>query len=415
MAGTPDGVQRRLGGACRSVNDDELEEQLFNHDHRVKAHGLEHAEENLRERRPTDAERIIREYRERIGQLIGPGLGLVGGNLEGWYLPRPDHDSPRWVHARNQLGLPQEAIVKTSTVADEILARLGNPGATEIRTRGLVLGHVQSGKTTNFLSVAAKAADNGYNLIVVLAGVHNSLRRQTQNRAVRTLVHKKELWWLGTALGDFRPDGNALVTHLAGDGKRGLLVVKKHATVLGRLADWLKDNPDQFLRKLALLVIDDEADQAGLNVGKGDRLEGVHKQLRRIVDLATSDGARRCAYLAYTATPYANILTSQDEYGLYPRDFIIPLDKSPAYVGSQEFFGDSRVGDPVQIESDEGNSETVLTDALRDAIRWFVLATAARVGLGTPLDKFHSTMLIHTTQNTDTQIRYRPAIEAFLR
>ena len=54
------------------------------------------------------------------------------------------------------------------------------------------------------LSVAAKAADAGYNLVIVLAGIHNALRRQTQDRAVRTLVHKRDLWWLGTAVGDFR-------------------------------------------------------------------------------------------------------------------------------------------------------------------------------------------------------------------
>lgn len=389
-----------------------LEDQLELHDGRVQKHGVEWAEQALREKKGADAEVIIAEYRARIGELLHVARGLTDPALEGWYLPKPDHESPRWAYARTRLGLPSDVVEETSRVSDEILARLGNPKARSITTRGLVLGHVQSGKTTSFLSVAAKATDNHYDLVIVLAGVHNSLRRQTQDRAARTLVHKKDLWWQGTVTGDFRADGNSLSSHLSGNGKRGLLVVKKHQTILRRLADWLEDESDASLRSRAVLVIDDEADQAGLDVSKGDEIEGVHKQLRRIVDLQTSDGERRCAYLAYTATPYANILTSQDDYGLYPRDFIYPLDKPASYVGSQELFGDEQVGDPVQIEVD--TSDELLTDGLRDAVRWFVLATAARAAPTGAVDSFHSSMLIHTTQKTDVQAAYRPAIEQYL-
>ncbi len=391
----------------------DLEDELHDHDGRVQRHGVEWAEEKLRTKSPDIAELVIATYRERIGEPLHT-RGLVSTDHEGWYLPKPDHESPRWAFAKTRLGLPDDIVKATSKAADEILARLANPSGTSIETRGLVLGHVQSGKTTSFLSVAAKAADNGYDLIIVLAGVHNSLRRQTQNRAVRTLVHKDELWWLGTAMGDFSSDGNSLSSHLAGAGKRGLLVVKKHATILERLADWLEQEcSHDSLRRRAILVIDDEADQAGLDVSTSGELEGVHKQLRRIVDLKTSDEHRRCAYLAYTATPYANILTSQDNFGLYPRDFIYPLDKPSAYVGSAELFGDDRIGDPVQIESDDSD-EIALTAALEDAIRWFVLATAARAAIGEPLESFHSSMLIHTTQLTDDQLEYRPLVEQFL-
>lgn len=389
----------------------DLEEELYDHDLRVQQHGVEWAEERTRRRHPEIADLVIDTYRERIGvPLISRGL-LTDGHEE-WYLPKPLSESPRWRFARAQLGLPDEVLDVTSNVSDEILARLGNPRAAAITTRGLVLGHVQSGKTTSFLSVAAKAADNGYDLIIILAGVHNSLRRQTQDRAARTLVDNPSLWWLGTATGDFRSDGNSLSSHLAGNGKRGLLVVKKHATILKRVADWLEKEPPQELERRSILVIDDEADQAGLDVSTGGELEGVHKQLRRIVDLQVH-GNRRCAYLAYTATPYANILTSQDEFGLYPRDFIYPLAKPASYVGSQELFGDDQVGDPIRLELDD-SVDVDLTEGLRDAIRWFVFATAARVGLGQDLESFHSSMLIHTTQRTADQHIYRGAIETFL-
>lgn len=276
-----------------------------------------------------------------------------------------------------------------------------------------MLGHVQSGKTTSFLSVAAKAADVGYDLVIILAGVHNSLRRQTQDRATRTLVHQPGLWWLGTAVGDFKRDGNSLSAHLAGNGKRGLLVVKKHSKILEELANWLEAESDSSLRSRAVLVIDDEADQAGLDVASGDQLEGVHKQLMRIINLRTSTDERRVAYLAYTATPYANILTSQDPHGLYPRDFIYSLAKPTGYVGAEELFGDDSIGRPVRLEDDE-DSDEVLTQGMRDAIRWFVLATAARAVLEGGVDRFHSSMLIHTTQLTQDQLGYRPAIDAYL-
>jgi hypothetical protein len=391
----------------------DLEDEIFNFDARVQQHGLDEAQRILREKKGEMAEEIIAAYLERVGDPLRDKHGLISPDQVPWYVPLPDAQSPRWSFAKKRLGLDEAAVARTSRIADEILARLANPRGKSITTRGLVLGHVQSGKTTSFLSVAAKALDSRYDLVIILSGVHNSLRRQTQNRAARTLVHNPSLWWLGTALNDFRPDGNSLSSHLAGNGKRGLLVVKKRADILQKLATWLEKETDAALRKLAILVIDDEADQAGLDVAKGSELEGVHKQLSRIVNLRTSDDERRCAYLAYTATPYANILTSQEKYGLYPRDFIYPLEPPDSYVGIEELFGSGQVGDPVQIEEDSDSGD-FLTGGLRDAIRWFVVATAARVGLGSALDSFNSSMLIHTTQSTDEQKAYRPEIEGFL-
>lgn len=395
------------------VDGEELEDLLFIFDAKVQQHGLEDATQWFIKRYTTSAEHVFAEYHKRVGVPLRNKVGLVAPGQNRWYIPLSDSQSPRWAFAKKQLGLDDAAVAKTSAVADEILARLANPKGANITTRGLVLGHVQSGKTTSFLSVAAKALDSHYDLVIILSGVHNSLRRQTQVRAARTLVHNPSLWWLGTALNDFKPDGNALSSHLAGNGKRGLLVVKKRSDILKKLANWLESESDASLRKLAVLVIDDEADQAGLDVAKGNELEGVHKQLSRIVNLRTSNDERRCAYLAYTATPYANILTSQEEYGLYPRDFIYPLQPPSSYVGIEELFGEDQVGDPVQIEED-ADSREFLTIGLKDAIRWFVLATAARAGLGQPLDSFHSSMLIHTTQSTEQQKAYRPVIEEYL-
>ena len=215
-----------------------LSDVLIDYDDWISRNGLDFADDKLQRRYPELADDARQEYRRQLGDVIHHAdPGLDSRDLEAWYLPKPDYEMPRWNHAKSTLGLSDEDVERTGDVADKILARLAAPWSPDIKTRGLVLGHVQSGKTTNFLSVAAKAADVGYDLIIVLAGVHNSLRRQTQDRAARTLVHRSQYWWLGTAVSDFRTDGNALSTHLSGHGKRGLLVVKKHQTILERLAN----------------------------------------------------------------------------------------------------------------------------------------------------------------------------------
>lgn len=394
----------------------DLDRLLERHDERMIRLGSRSAAEELLRGELGDevAELVIGAHRERMGPLVPAPLATTPRPAEpvepGEWNPHPDFQSPRWQYAKSQLKLPPPAIEETDAVTTEILRLIGDPKRKSITTRGLVLGYVQSGKTTNYLSLAAKAADNGYDLIVILSGVHNSLRRQTQNRAERALLHQRHLWWLGTPLKDFHGDGNPVSTHLAGDGKRGLLVVKKHPRVLEKLAEYLESGvPDQF----AALIIDDEADQAGLDVADGPVREGVHRQLYRIINLEKPDGSKRCAYVGYTATPYANILTTQDESGLYPKDFIYPLHKPDGYVGSEELFGDSRVGNPIRIERDI--SDDILTAGLRDAIRWFVVATAARAALEGSPEMFHSTMLIHTTQKKAVHQTYRPVIESYLK
>lgn len=404
------------------MNSPELEDRLEQFDYRVKMNGVAAAKVWLEGRCGSEeADRVWTEYRARIREVRerpGKGLKALDDGQDGWYLPPAPFDAPRWSHARKQLGLDEASLQKTDDVANAILARLRNPADSNRATRGLVLGHVQSGKTTSFLSVAAKAADAGYNLIIVLAGIHNSLRRQTQDRAVRTLVHKRNLWWLGTSIGDFRPDGNPLASHLSGDAKRGLLVVKKNKIVLKRLANWLETSSDAERRSFKILVIDDEADQAGLNVADGLEPQGIHEQLMRILNLqpenrADGEDEYCCAYLAYTATPYANILTSQEFGGLYPRNFIYPLDQPPGYVGPKELFGENRVGNPVKLVPHDSPSD--VEQGLEDAVRWFVLATAARAALEGSASAFHSSMLVHTSGSTEEQAAYQPKVEAILK
>ena len=395
----------------------DLEEQLRIYARDKEDSGSAYALEALKRRVPEDFQLVVDEADRRTGEIVGASPALIGdGPHESWYVPQPSIEQ-RWRHYKEQLAnssLGQAGLDRVDATSNQIVERLPNPSSKNLATRGLVLGHVQSGKTTNFLAVAAKALDHQYNVVIVLAGIHNSLRRQTQERAEQALVHNPELWWRGTATGEFRSDGNSLTSHLAGPGRRALLVVKKQKLVLKRLADWLYDSDDVQRRKLKILVIDDEADQAGLDVSEGPERAGIHEQLMRILELEPEnleEGERefRCAYLAYTATPYANVLTSQAENGLYPRDFIYPLEKPDRYVGSDELFGENQVGSPVRIIQGDQPHE-----GLREAVCWFVLATAARAALEGSVEKFHSSMMIHVASATVEQNAYKPVVQTFL-
>src|SRR5204863_5898451 len=76
--------------------------------------------------------------------------------------------------------LSDATVRSVDDVTDRVLGATENPSATEtFKTRGLVLGYVQSGKTTNYSALIAKAADVGFKLFIVLSGVHDLLRLQT--------------------------------------------------------------------------------------------------------------------------------------------------------------------------------------------------------------------------------------------
>ena len=181
------------------------------------------------------------------------------------------------------------------TSSDAILRHLGDPrgtGPEPFRIRGLVIGPVQGGETASYLAVAAKSADLGYRLVVVLSGIHNSLRKQTQERVNLALgidpsgiepPGPARQW---TALttecldGDFRP-GTLDARSLLAGSSRIVLVIKKNNAVLQRLLKWLRSYGPSLA--IPSLVIDDEADQASINTG------GNRPPVEEIADLSADD------------------------------------------------------------------------------------------------------------------------------
>ncbi len=329
-------------------------------------------------------------------------------------------------------GLP--ALRSLDDASDRILRQLVAPSEERFDVRGLVLGFVQSGKTANYTALIAKAADAGYRLVIVLSGIDNGLRRQTNIRLKRELVgyadgrtdvvHLPPIgrqWHEFTRddlNGDFQP---GFANHAALQGSQPvLLVVKKNGPVLRRLMRWLDAAPADVRRTLPFLLIDDEADQASVDTrgtyqGEDDPPDPGIEPPSVINGLIRDLLLRfeRRAYVAYTATPFANVLIPHDTADprvgndLYPKDFIVDLPKPDGYFGAEEFFGrlDTASGTHVDgldvirhvpdqdlVQLQQGQVPGTLDAAILD----FVLAGAARAHRGQP--DAPATMLIHTSQ-----------------
>ena len=340
------------------------------------------------------------------------------------------------------------AIRSLEDSSDRVLKLLESPSRETFDVRGLVLGYVQSGKTANYTAVIAKAADAGYRVIIVLSGIDNGLRRQTNIRLKRELVGFADarpsavrlppmgLQWheftTDDLNGDFQP-GNA--SHGALQGTQPvLLVVKKNGAVLRRLLAWIDAAPAESRQSLPLLVIDDEADQASVDtrgsLQREDEPLPADYEPPSVINGLIRDllqkFERRC-YVAYTATPFANILIPHDTVDpsvgndLYPKDFIVDLPRPVGYFGAEEFFGrvDAHTGedvgglDVVRPVSDLDvaalqNGQT--PDSLQEALLDFILSGAARGQRGEGDQP--ATMLIHTSQMIAVQSVLRAQIAA---
>jgi hypothetical protein len=388
---------------------------------------------------------------ERLIHITDPYMILGRERRHVEWLPHVDRATwLHWPRLRDffigQRGLPEATVRSIDDVTDRILGAMEDPRATQaFKIKGLVLGYVQSGKTTNYSALMAKGADVGFKLFIVLSGIHDGLRLQTQRRLHAELVAPVGVapltgghpWQSFTAVrmkGDFDP-GTVDPTALTAPNPV-LLVVKKNVSVLRRLLEWLDRLPAAVRQQLPVLIIDDEADQATPNTG-GNRVpaddpeagadelgdEAEPSRINECVRTLVNHRFTRVAYVAYTATPFANVFidhTAVDrEAGddLYPRDFIIDLPMPHGYFGAERIFGraDDDTGDEldiIRLVPDEDVSSLIparrdpafaprLTQSLRQAFDDFVLAGAAMAHRGRGGQP--ASMLIHTSYLTDVQ------------
>jgi len=338
-----------------------------------------------------DKDRLVAELEERCTVITGEHQTLGSNDDHKAWLPLR-RSSITWSYWDRYLlymeeRMPRTAVDSVEKVTGDILERIEDPlrpGPWD--RRGLVMGHVQSGKTANYCGLVCKAADAGYKVIIVLAGVHNSLRSQTQIR-----LEEGFLGFMNDTFGEaqqtFKPVGvglidssirantgtsrvekgdfNETVARQFGIHPGGLpliFVVKKHVGVLNNLIKWIRSCADaqeestgrKFVRNVPALIIDDEADLASVDTrqqefdedGKPDEDHDPAKTNRNIRLLLRS--FEKAAYVGYTATPFANIYIHDKgrtrELGddLFPRSFIVTIPPPSNYMGPARIFGLSK-------------------------------------------------------------------------
>ena len=369
-----------------------------------------------------------------------------------------------WPRLRQLLiarGWPPPVVQSIDDATDRILGSLEDPcGERDFDRRGLVVGYIQSGKTANYSALVAKAADTGYRLFIVLTGVHDQLRQQTQRRLNAELVGSEpggvqppadeRRTWLTFTTTDLKGDFNAgtVDTAALAGGQPALIVAKKNAAILRRLNQWLSTLPRATRETLPVILIDDEADQASPNTRHNRPFPEVDEDgddpdvaqmlaespPSRINELIRGllNGFPRVAYVGYTATPFANVLIDHQAEDrvvgadIYPRSFIVDLPRPHDYYGPERIFGtgddaDSHGLDVIRRVPDDDcdlliphsrfeaqDFEPRLPASLLEAIDAFVLAGAARYQRGD--GEQASTMLVHTTHYTRVQQRLHEVI-----
>lgn len=344
---------------------------------------------------PLDEAKAVATLIQRFSHRMGKATTLKDntGHFD-WLTAARKKDWHYWRRYRDyqESKLSDVVVDGLDEATDDILGLLEDPlRADAWDRRGLVVGHVQSGKTSNYTGLINKAADAGYKIIIVLAGMHNNLRSQTQMRleegflGYETTADRDAGAAIGVAgfgedlktnsattradNGDF---SKAIAKHFHGispEERPWLFVVKKQKTVLTELLKWIQarvaDTPSampgwKFVTKLPLLMIDDEADNASVDTGEqifnDDGTPDEEHQPKTINSLIRQllHSFTRKAYVGYTATPFANIYihhkgaTAKEGPDLFPKAFIINLAAPSNYVGPARMFGkltqDGRVG-----------------------------------------------------------------------
>lgn len=339
------------------------------------------------------------------------------------------NEASNWMLYRRHLerqGWKESAVNSIEKKAVEILRRMKR--MSEEPVKGLVVGHVQSGKTASMAGLMAIGADNLYNMFIVLSGTIENLRQQTQKRLFSDLNHPDCLhncdWRSLERLGasSKMEDQAQNLDFSSRSSLRFMTVSLKNATRLNNLIAWLERNLSK-LAQMRIVIIDDEADQASINTAdvNGDERTRVNDLIVRLTQVKASS----VNYVSYTATPYANFLNEAWPASLYPRDFIVTLPQSNEYFGPVQVFGlEGREGyeglDIVrEVPADEileiGNihlgAETKLPLSMQNALAWFLCACAARRIWKI---KQPSSMLIHTSRGVVDHENMASAVKTWL-
>ena len=315
---------------------------------------------------------IDMEYEYKIVHNKGQAIFNDYDEKREWYSNLEIRDNFFWSRYKDYL-INHSSISRISinllddVTLPDIMNCLGNPNDVLDKPRlrrGLIIGDVQSGKTATYTGLICKAADAGYKVVILLTGITENLRRQTQERIDEGIVGitlKKEgkiekyprvgvgldnkqikATSVTSTLNDFVGNCNKITMSLASNSLV-LFVIKKNVSVLQRLYNWLREqniNPVKGYVDVPMLLVDDEADNASVNTRKDETdPTRTNKLIRQICNLFMNS-----TYVGFTATPFANVFIDPDSVDsmqhadLFPEHFIYALEAPSNYVGADKIF-----------------------------------------------------------------------------
>ena len=335
-----------------------------------------------------------KEVHSLKGIQQGRTKSIVKDNKKSW-LTDEKFESITWNYTNRYIDRLRKSN-RSEAVVDEILessreiiSKVGDPSESEFYVKGLVVGEVQSGKTGNFNAVINRAIDCGYGLVIVFSGIMDDLRAQTQDRIEEDVIgwgitdkvkEKVGDKGVGKEIRKFGTDGDATVTQVNSvttynsDVSKlmaeklalntvNILVCKKNIHIIKNLIKGLHRHLNDGETKLntALLVVDDEADNASLN-NEGHKGQNYASKINEYLRVLL-DRFERKTYLGYTATPFANVIQDRNsktdkptdipqknsdgeieqlslskEGNIFPDDFICLLESPSNYIGAKNIF-----------------------------------------------------------------------------
>jgi len=391
-----------------------------------------------------------------------PGQSILEDyDQENWYDDRKAEIEPKfWTRYKNYL-------IDTKHFSPNVISTLGEDTLDQklmnyildpkaeypkpVLRRGLIIGDVQSGKTSTYIGFICKAADAGYKVFILLTGTIESLRKQTQERveegfigidmSANTTGGKRvgvgldnkpiHAMAMTSRASDFKGDNDKIAVSLAGNNDAVVFVIKKNTTTLTKLTNWLVTlNADPVTKKIdmPMLMIDDEADNASINTSasKEDPTK-INKLIRELANVFTKSN-----YVGFTATPFANVFIDpettekMETQDLFPENFIVALPTPSNYIGPNRIFAeDGEYHSQLVYITDAGREEEdgypfyfkhkkdwedVLPDSLTDSIYTFYLANAIRDLRGDL--KEHRSMLINISRFVKVQKYIKGEVEA---
>ena len=286
---------------------------------------------------------------------------------------------------------------------------------TTVSNNVLLVGKVQSGKTSNLELLTALAFDNGYNVLVIYGGYDTSLLKQTTDRFMDTFDASGEITYDGDAPAIFTTDDSnqimsiddEIMTDLLENDKPVIFVSMKRPVAMRKINSLFKRLDKSEFKAF---IIDDEGDQASLNTAK-DKENGSSATYKQIKEMKKqlSDPM----YLSVTATPQANIFLN--EWSALRPDSIRLIQPGMGYQGAEAYH--IVESDIVEFVSDEDHNDLVngiMPESLWDAIRYFIIASAAKRKLGTSTKEKYSDMIIHAFREVSQHSNIYTSVESFI-